>query len=469
MRYYYKLKAIFLFCLLAVYSPVLTGITGDGAAPAGLRLSTFDIDATPPVGSCLAYQTMTNTWDMSLRARGIVLMGAGQPIVLLSVDWIQISNDSQDAFESTLADAAGTVPERVAVHTVHQHDAPISDFGAERLLKEAGLDTLSYESSFQRDFLNRLGIAVKNSIEKTQPVTHVGLGEAEVYKVASNRRILGPDGKVRAMRGSSCHDSALRAEPEGLIDPMVSLISFWNANQPIAVLYYYANHPMSYYLTGIANPDYPGVARFMRQLAVPQALHIYFNGAGGNLGAGKYNDESKENRGILAERLADGMKRAWEATRKEPVTANDVAWDFDPVALPPASFIENLQEEMKTRDPRYLTNNLFKLSWLRRLQEGKKINISCLTIGSARILHMPGELCVEYQLAAKKMRPGLFVAMAAYGDYATGYICAAKAYQEGGYEAGIASAVTYEAEAIIMASMRKLLQSKKLSAGEFSE
>ncbi len=113
---------------------------------------------------------------------------------------------------------------------------------------------------------------------------------------------------------------------------------------------------------------------------------------------------------------------------------------------------------MKTKDMVYLTNNLFKLVWLRRLQSGKKINIDCLALGNARILFMPGELFVEYQLAAKKMRPDLFVAMAAYGDYATGYICTAKAYQEGGYEAGIASAVTPEAEGILMDVMQKLLK-----------
>lgn len=466
MRYYLKLKLILLFCLLALILPVLNGFAGAGnlpeeAAPDGLRLSTFDVDATPPVGSYLAYDLMVNAWDLGLRAKGIVLLGAGQPIVLCSVDWIGISNDSQDAFKRALADAAGTIPERVAVHTVHQHDSPISDFGAERLLKEAGLEPLSYESSFQHEVIRRLGIAVKNSLEKSQPVTHVGLGQAQVYEVASNRRIIGADGKSKATRSSATKDPVLRAEPEGLIDPMVSLVSFWNADQPIAVLSYYANHPQSYYRTGVANPDYPGVARFLRQLAVPQALHVHFNGAGGNLTAGKYNDGSKENREILAERLADGMKRAWEATTREPVTADAVAWNFIPVALPPASFIENLQTEMKTKDMVYLTNNLFKLVWLRRLQAGKKFDIGCLTIGRARILHMPGELFVEYQLAAKKMRPDLFVAMAAYGDYATGYICTAKAYKEGGYEAGIASAVTPEAEGILMDVMRKLLQNKK--------
>ena len=69
---------------------------------------------------------------------------------------------------------------------------------------------------------------------------------------------------------------ALRAEPEGTIDPMVSLVSFWNGEEPVAVLSYYATHPQSYYRTGIANPDFPGIARFMRQLAVPGALHVHF-------------------------------------------------------------------------------------------------------------------------------------------------------------------------------------------------
>jgi len=426
-----------------------------------LRISTFDVDATPPVGTYLAYDLMVNSWDLGLRAKGIVLMGAGQPIVLCSVDWIGISNDSQDAFRQELANAAGTVPERVAVHVVHQHDAPMCDFGAERLLKEAGLDPKSYDGTFAREVIRRLGTAVRSSLDKSQPVTHIGHGEAEVYEVASNRRLLGADGKVNGTRYSATRDAALRAEPVGLIDPMVSLVSFWNGDQPVAVLSYYANHPQSYYRLGVANPDYPGLARFMRQLAVPQALHIHFNGAGGNLTAGKYNDGSRENRAILAGRLADGMKRAWETTEKEPVSAADIAWNYIPVALPPAPFIETLESEIKSKDMVYHTNNLFKLVWLKRLQAGKKIDISCLALGSTRVLHMPGELFIEYQLAAKNLRPDLFVAMAAYGDYATGYICTAKAYQEGGYEAGPASAVTPEAEGILMETMKKLLKSEK--------
>ena len=272
---------------------------------------------------------------------------------------------------------------------------------------------------------------------------------------------MGPDGKVRAVRWTATPDAAIRAEPEGTIDPMVSLVSFWNRERPVAVLSYYATHPQSYYRTGIPNPDFPGVARFFRQLAVPAALHIHFNGAGGNIGAGKYNDGSPENRLALAERLADGMRRAWEGTSREPITAADVTWTIEPVSLQAAPHltVEKLEGRLKNREAVFLTQSgASRLAWARRCQAGHRIDVVCLTLGRARILHLPGELFVEYQLAAKAARPDLFVAMAAYGDYGPWYIGTSIAYDQGGYETGpSASNVGPDAEPVLMAAIRKLL------------
>jgi hypothetical protein len=454
---------LIVFLFFVSLAQIRISATGHGSVQekqaSTMSIGVFDLDATPPVGSYMAYGRVINTWDMSLRARGIVLIGAGKPLVLCSVDWIGIANDAQDEFKKVIAEAAGTVAERVAVHTVHQHDAPICDFGAEKYLKDAGLDPLSYESTFTRSLMLRLGEAVAASIKNAQPFNQIGLGEAPVYMVASNRRILGADGLVKATRYTTCKDSALRAEPEGLIDPMVSVVSFWNDDKPLAVLSYYAVHPQSYYLTGLPNPDFPGIARFYRQLAVPEALHIHFNGAGGNLGAGKYNDGSHENRGILAGRLADGMKRAWESTKKEKITAGDISWNIEQVALPPAKSFESLSAELKNKanDPIFISNNISKVIWYKRCIDGKKINICCLSLGRARILHMPGELFVEYQLAAKAERPDLFVAMAAYGDYGPEYICTDIAYKQGGYEGSDASGVAPGSEKILMGAIKNLL------------
>jgi hypothetical protein len=440
-----------------------SGIAAEGAGPAeGFRLATFDLDATPPIGSHLAYDPVTNKWDLGLRARGIVLLGAGAPVVLCAVDWIGIANEGHDAFRRALADAAGTRLDRVSVHALHQHDAPDCDFSAERILRRAGMDPRQYEGAWQRQVISNLAAAVVRAVPAAEPVTQAGFGQAKVEGVASNRRIPGPDGKIRATRYTATTDAALRAEPEGTVDPIVSLVSFWNGEKPVAVLSFFATHPQSYYRTGRPNPDFPGLARFFRQLAVPAALHVHFNGAGGNIGAGKYNDGAPTNRVTLAERLADGMRRAWQGTHREPIAPDGVRWDAESIALPPSRHLSatNLAAEVREKDSRLtLEGHASRLAWLERCQAGHKVDLGCLRLGRARLLFLPGELFVEYQLAAKARCPNQFVAVAAYGDYAPWYIGTAAAYEEGGYETEPRSSnVAPEVEVVITDAMEKLLR-----------
>ncbi|HIM23052.1 MAG TPA: hypothetical protein EYM30_02510 [Verrucomicrobia bacterium] len=304
-------------------------------------------------------------------------------------------------------------------------------------------------------------MAVEASLAKAKSVTHCGWGAAEVKRIASNRRIFGPDGKVRAVRYTTCADPELRAEPEGVIDSELSMLSFWNGDKPLAVLSYYACHPQSYYRVGIPSPDFPGIARFIRQQSVPEALHVHFNGAGGNIGAGKYNDGSRENRMELALRLADGMKRAWDGTKKFAVSPGNVGWNVEQVALPVAKHLDEaklMADVAKGSVPPVAVPAAERLAFLRRSNSGHEIDLAQLAIGDVRVLHMPGELFVEYQLAAKQMRPKLKVAMAAYGDYGMFYIGTERAYTEGGYETEPRSSnVAPEVETVLMQGIRKLL------------
>ncbi len=404
----------------------------------GMKLVTFDVDATPPLGSAMAYDPVKRLDELTLRCRGIVLLGAELPIVLCAVDWIGIANEGHDAFRLALAEAAGTQPSHVAVHALHQHDAPGCDFTAERIIRELGVQGYSrFDGVFHRQVIQRTADAIRAGLVAPQPITHFGYGEAVVKDVASNRRVeRRPDGKVARMRGSSCKIEELRAMPEGLIDPVVSLLSFWNGDKPIAALSFYACHPQSYYRLGIPSPDFPGIARFMRGQDVNGALHVHFNGAGGNIAAGKYNDGSQANRIQLATRLADGMREAYEKTAKLPLVAADVGWSLEAVSLPLAEHLNeaDLIAKLKSTEPRGYISLADQLAWLQRVQAGHKIDITCLRIGNTRILHMPGELFVEYQLAAKAMRPDLHVMTAAYGEYGPGYIGTTAAYAEGGYE-----------------------------------
>ena len=226
---------------------------------AQVRVATFDIDATPPVGSEMAYDPVKRHDEISLRCRGLAILGSGEPIVLCAIDWIGVANSSHDVFREALAEAAGTTRERVAVHALHQHDAPRSDFSSEAIVQEMGIRNYNlFDSFFQRQVIHQAALALKDALAEAQTATHYGWGTAIVENVVSNRRILGPDGKVRVMRFTTARDPLVRAEPVGVVDPEVSLISFWNEETPVAVLSYFATHPQSYYRTGIPSPDFPG-------------------------------------------------------------------------------------------------------------------------------------------------------------------------------------------------------------------
>ena len=438
------------------------GLSAADAPP--LKVATFRADVTPPLGTPLCGGGVAPAKIVvdPLSARGIVLLTDDAPIVLCAVDWVGIGNGGYDAWREALARAAGTTPQRVAVHAVHQHDTPGCDFDAANLLAEHGLEEVMFSVKFAREAIARTGAAIREAVRQPRLVTHVGQGQAAVERVASNRRVLGDDGKVKHVRYSSCRNPEAIAAPEGVIDPDVRLISFWNDKTLIASLTYYATHPQSFYGRGAISSDFVGLARGLREATLPDVLHVHFNGAGGNVAAGKYNDGTPPRRFELANRLADGMSRAFDAIEKQSVTGHDVAWRIQPVALPLRDIIdeESCLETLADAKAR-LADRIRAardLTWARRCKAGGRIDLTCLRIGSVRVVHMPGELFVEYQLAARDLRRESMVCMAAYGDYGPGYIGTEISYGQGGYETSRVSRVGPQVESVLMAAMKQLLE-----------
>src|SRR6478736_3664488 len=78
-----------------------------------LSISTFSVDATPPLGAPLEMGACKPALEIvdRLSARGIVLRNAGAPIVLVAVDWVGIANGGQQEWRAALAKAAGTTPD----------------------------------------------------------------------------------------------------------------------------------------------------------------------------------------------------------------------------------------------------------------------------------------------------------------------------------------------------------------------
>lgn len=451
-----------------------------------LRVAVFFADATPPLGSPVAYAAARKIED-PLSARGIVLLGAGKPIVLCAVDWIGISNEGHDAWREALAAAAGTTPDRVAVHALHQHDGPRCDFGAEALLEPLGLGGIRQDSAFLRETIARSAESLKNSLGSARPVTHLGIGRAEVEKIASNRRILGPDGKVAIARSSSYRIpepllsrlvetarsngyelSATRVEealaaPEGVIDPEVKMVTFYEGDSPIVSLSYYATHPQSHFGLGDVTSEFVGLARAELERSRDGIPLIHFTGGGGNVAAGKYNDGTPESRLRLTERMSDGLQRAWRSTVRQPIDASSVEWRVAPVALPLAPHLDAAKLKATLEDASLPESNRLpaagKLAYVERVLSGQRIDLTCLKLGQVHLLHMPGELFVEYQLAAQEMKSDGIVCLAAYGDGGPGYIGTEISYAEGGYETQPSSTnVAPQVEGILLGSIRQLLK-----------
>jgi len=274
--------------------------------------------------------------------------------------------------------------------------------------------------------------------------------------------VLGPDGKVKFTRTSATKSKEARDAPEGRIDPMLRTLSFWDGDAPRAALHFYATHPMSYYGDGRVSADFCGLARQKRQDEDPAVFQVYFNGAAGNVTAGKYNDGSKENRPILRDRVYEGMKAAWTATKKSPVET--WTWRVEPVKFAPraeASFGAEasravLADEKQTAAKR--NNAAFQLAWLARL--ATPIDVCSLDFGGGvSTLHLPGEPFVEYQLTAAKVRPDRAVCVAGYGDGGPGYIPTAAAFLEGGYEPTVALAHP-DSEGVLLKAIAKVLDRK---------
>ena len=453
-------------CILFRFVVFFVALALGRAAPS-LAVATFQVDATPPIGSpiCLGALPPAKHVVSPLSARGFVLLGAGKPIVMAVVDWGAIANEGMDAWRKALADAADTTVDRVTVHELTLHDAPGFDPTTERILKTRGLQGGLFDEVFSHDTIKRAADALRAAIRKPERVTDIGLSRGKVEQVASSTRVVGLDGKVYTRGGTAWRTPAERDAPEGTIDPYVRLVSFWNGSRPLIALTFYASKSEAYYGKGAIDPGFVGLARAMREVALPGVSHIHFDGAGANVSASKYNDGSPGISEVLAKRLAEGMKLAWDTQVKIPISSRSVSWHTITVALPLPDRLKTKDQSLaKLDDPSvafvFRSRAARDLAWIQLSAEGRRVGVASLRLGPAHILFAQGELCVEYQLAAAAMKPDAMVAMATYGDSGPGVVCAKIAYSQEKSQEIAYSRTSAEAEDLVLSAFRTLLQGR---------
>lgn len=429
--------------------------------PEGLKIAAFRADVTPPEGHplCGGWITPVKSVADELEAIGIVILGAGSPIVICAVDWTGILNRAHVEWRTALAQAAGTTPERVAVQCVHQHDAPFACLDSEKLLATQAAGLTCVDAEFFQACLERLQNAIRQALPQARPLTHIATGEAKVDRIAGNRRLdLGPDGRVRKMRGSACRDAELIALPEGLIDPLLKTVAFYSGTEKVAACHYYATHPMSHYGRGEVSSDFAGLARKRRQKEETGCTHLYFTGCAGNIAAGKYNDGSPEARIALTERLHAAMVASEKSLA--PQAIQRLSWATHEI-LPEVNpaFTKEKEMALLTNAKNAPANRIrpaMRVSWINRIAAREPIVLSSLHVNDATLLHLPAESFVEYQLRAQSLAPSRFVATAAYGDGGAWYIPTQEAFPQGGYEVSVANCAP-GMDSLLTRGMRELI------------
>ena len=426
----------------AVWTVALYSIAGGQviAQEVESKLGHFKIDATIPLGHrCMGIlPAKSKSISDGLELHGFVLLGQEPPIVVVAIDWCEIRNQSYDTWRSRLAKVAGTQPERVLVSSLHQHDAPVIDSGAQDLLDQVGLHNELYDRSFHEEVLTRAEHALSAAIEDAQPVTHVGYAQSVVSDVASNRRIVDGSGNVSFSRGSSSgRDPIFQQAPEGLIDPMLRTISFWSQNQCLVEYHAYATHPMSYYGRGEVTSDFVGLAR-KRLARLDRSIHpIYASGCSGDVTAGKFNDGSPEAREDLTRKIYEAMLANRKGVKKESAPET---WGFRNLPLELTySHAEPLQKEAMERvlqdgsmavEKRILAA-MGLASWHRVQVRKQPIDTPCVDLGIARMVLFPGESFVGYQHIAQEASGALPLLPVGYGECWTGYVPTDAAFKDG--------------------------------------
>jgi hypothetical protein len=168
----------------------------------------------------------------------------------------------------------------------------------------------------------------------------------------------------------------------------------------------------------------------------PNGLHAFFTGAGGNVTAGKYTSPTDLEGNLLAfgKRLGDAIALNLSAMRWEP--AGQVQWRHTSFRFPRQRF-DKRQLLAEIQDPKtsegVKKRNAILLSAL-NYPGNSRYPIALLKLGSIRMIFVPGEPFVEYQLFIQSLIPDEFIALASNCGISFLYLPLARSFAEGGYE-----------------------------------
>lgn len=420
-----------------------------------LRAGAAEVVITPPVGALLDGYSgreggATGVHD-DLHARALVVDDGATQAAIVGCDLIGVDRRLVAMVRERASAATGIPAGHMMVAATHTHAGP------------AGL---------RRDL--------------DQPLTEV-MARTIAGAIEAAHRALRPV-VLKAGRGSVDSVSQSRRDPAGPFDDALRVLLFDSpepADGPVASIVNFACHPTVLYRTNmLISADYPGHAVRTVKDVLGEAPVLFLNGACGDVNPAwieQRHDEARRVGAIVGSEAARRLQELrplgtqhkvwtirWDELSDKPVTSGSLVEPGIRVASrnvavplrrlqPPAWYDDRLVElELQrqgvsagdTEGMRRVMEQLVRLRTERgvaeRIQVGDEPRyahpeVQAIRLGAGcAVLGLPGEFFVETERAIQAAASIPHLAIACYANHYVGYVVPKRAFEEGGYEPGVA-------------------------------
>jgi neutral ceramidase len=363
-----------------------------------------------------------------LWAKALVIEDAeGHRAVLVTTDILGFPTDVSNRIRDRIEQDYGLGRSQVLLNSSHTHTGPVLENALVDIypMDSEQIKLVEEYSSHLEDQIVRL---VGNAVEKMEPAT-----------------IFADNGVTRFQVNRRNNDAATlhrQTELSGPNDYAVPVIKVADASGEImAIAFGYACHPTvlnNYKWSG----DYPGFAQIELENAYPDAVALFFQGAGADQNPlPRQTIELAEQYGrtlaAAVKRVLNEDMRILEPTLSTAYTEVDLALTGHPSQ-------EELLQMIRERSG-------YQQRWAERyydkVDEGKPIMteypfpLQVWKLGDQAVFGLGGELVVEYSIRLKRIF-GQDIFVLGYSNDVMGYIPSEKILMEGGYE-GDSSQMVY--------------------------
>jgi len=334
-----------------------------------------------------------------------------------------------DSGRQRVAERAGIDGADVLICATHTHTGP--EVRARRIVPR--------NEEWFATVPDRIADAVCMAHDQLKPA-RLFVGRAHEEGLAFNRRFRLPDGtETFGIAGGKA------VGPAGPTDPDLTVLKFaTEEGEPFAVVSNYSLHIDVMGGTEVS-ADYPGtMTRILRSVYGPKLIHLFVNGACGNINHVQYIGESFMPKKGPAKSLQIGRALAGAvmncAEKAEPSSSVAVACAKEILSIPYYPKNERvlaMLEEAKSMQKPSERDSFF----VNRVEgydldgESADVEVQVLRIGDAGIVGIPGEYFVEWGLEIKRWSPLPYTFVAEQANNWFGYIPTWEALERGGYEA----------------------------------